>query len=174
MGDLGQVVSKTVKKYDADGNIMSVFPSVRECMRLDNISDSTIRRHNGKLIMININDFYLTTNKIMLGETLATQYIWTDENGNKVAEFKIWDWWDGINVSDLEVYGEYKGKGLSYQLLNYAVVKCGARNLAVRKTNSIAKHIYEKYGFEIVEQDDYMNYMTFKMYNMRGPNRIDE
>ena len=38
--------------------------------------------------MININDFRLTTNKVMLGETLATQYIWTDENGNKVAEFK--------------------------------------------------------------------------------------
>ena len=45
-------------------------------------------------------DFYLTTNKIMLRETLATQYKWTDKNGNKVAEFKIWDWWDGVNVSD--------------------------------------------------------------------------
>lgn len=111
--------------------------------------------------MININNFCLTTNKVMLGETLATQYIWTDENGNKVAEFKIWDWWDGINVSDLEVYGEHRRKGLSYQLLDYAVVKCGARNLAVCKTNSIAKHVYEKYGFKIVEQDDDMNYMTY-------------
>ena len=36
-----------------------------------------------------ISDFYLATNKIMLGETLATQYRWTDESGNKVAEFKI-------------------------------------------------------------------------------------
>lgn len=111
--------------------------------------------------MININDFCLAINKVMLGETLATQYIWTDENGNEVAEFKIWDWWDGINVSDIEVYEEYRNKGLSYQLLDYAVVKCGARNLAVRKTNSIAKHIYEKYGFEIVEQDDDMNYMAY-------------
>ena len=88
--------------------------------------------------MININDFYLTTNKVMLGETLATQYIWTDENGNKVAEFKIWDWWDGINISDLEICEDYRNKGLSYQLLDYAVIKCGARNLAVHKTNSIA------------------------------------
>ena len=111
--------------------------------------------------MININDFYLTTNKVMLGETLATQYIWTDENGNKVAEFKIWDWWDGINISDLEICEDYRNKGLSYQLLDCAVIKCGARNLAVHKTNSIAKHVYDKYGFEIVEQDDDMNYMTY-------------
>lgn len=108
-----------------------------------------------------ISNFYLTINKVMLGETLATQYIWTDKNGNKVAEFKIWDWWDGINVSDFEICEKYRGKGLSYQLLDYAVSKCGARNIAVNKTNSIAKHIYEKYGFEIIEQDNDMNYMTY-------------
>lgn len=108
-----------------------------------------------------ISDFYLTTNKIMLGEILATQYKWTDKNGNKVAEFKIWDWWDGVNISDFEIYEEYRGKRLSYQLLDYAVNKCGARNIAVNKTNFIAKHIYEKYGFEIVEQDDNMNYITY-------------
>lgn len=108
-----------------------------------------------------ISDFYLTINKIMLGETLATQYRWTDENGNKVAEFKIWDWWDGVNVGDFEIYEKYRGKGLSYQFLDYAVNKCGAKNIAVNKTNSIAKYIYEKYGFKIIEQDDNMNYMTY-------------
>ena len=56
---------------------------------------------------------------------------------------------------------KYRGKGLSYHFLDYAVNKCGARNIAVNKTNSIAKHVYEKYGFEIVEQDDNMNYMTY-------------
>ena len=111
--------------------------------------------------MININDFYLTTNEVMLGETLATQYTWTDEDGNKVAEFKIWDWWDGINVSDFEIYGKYIGKGLSYQFFDYAVVECGARHLAVDRTNAIAKHVYEKYGFKVVEQDACMNYMTY-------------
>lgn len=39
--------------------------------------------------------------------------------------------------------------------------KCGARNIAVNKTNFIAKHIYEKYGFKIIEKDDNMNYMTY-------------
>ena len=97
----------------------------------------------------------------MLKETPATQYKWSDKDGDLVAEFKIWDWWDGINVSDLEIYEEYKGQGLSYQLLDYAVVKCGAMNLAVRKTNDIAKHVYDKYGFEVVSQDGDMYYMTY-------------
>lgn len=108
-----------------------------------------------------ISNFYLTINKVMLGETLATQYMWTDKNGSKVAEFKIWDWWDGINISDFEICEKYRGKGLSYQFLDYAVNECGAKNIAVNKTNSIAKHAYEKYGFEIIEQDDDMNYMTY-------------
>lgn len=108
-----------------------------------------------------ISDFHLTTNKIVLGKILATQYRWTDESVNKVAKFKIWDWWDGINISDFEICKKYRGKGLSYQFLDYAVNKCGARNIAVNKTNFIAKHIYEKYGFKIIEQDDNMNYMTY-------------
>ena len=97
----------------------------------------------------------------MLKGTLATQYEWTDKDGNLVAEFKTWDWWDGINVSDLEIHGEYRGKGLSYQLLDYAVIKCGVKNLAVRKTNDVAKHVYDKYGFKVVDQDDDMYYMSF-------------
>ena len=108
-----------------------------------------------------ISNFYLTINKVMLGEALATQYMWTDKNGSKVAEFKIWDWWDGINVSDFEIGEKYRGKASSYQFLDYAVNKCDARNIAVNKTNSIAKHVYEKYGFKIIEQDDNMNYMTY-------------
>ena len=111
---------------------------------------------------IKFGDFSLKTNKLMLGKTPAIQYKWTDKKGKLVAEFKIWDWWDGVNVSDLEIHGEYKGKGLSYQLLDYAVKKCGAKHLAVNKTNNIAKHVYDKYGFEVVDQDDDLYYMTLK------------
>ena len=97
----------------------------------------------------------------MLGETLATQYMWTDKNGSKVAEFKIWDWWDGVNVSDFEIYEKYRGKGLSYQFLDYAVNKRRKKNIAVNKTNFIAKQKKKKYGFKMIEQDDNMNYMTY-------------
>lgn len=98
----------------------------------------------------------------MLGKTPAIQYKWSDKSGNPVTEFKTWDWWDGKNVSDLEINEKYRGQGLSYQLLDYAVKKCGAKNLAVNKNNYIAKHVYDKYGFEITDQDDDMYYMSLK------------
>ena len=45
----------------------------------------------------------VTTKQMMLGKTPSIQYIWRTNNGDIVAEFKIWNWWDGKNVSDLEI-----------------------------------------------------------------------
>ena len=102
----------------------------------------------------------VTTKQMMLGKTPSIQYIWRTNNGDIVAEFKIWDWWDGKNVSDLEISEKYRGLGLSYQLLDYATKRCGARNLAVNKSNTIAKHVYDKYGFQVTEEDDEYYYMS--------------
>ena len=111
---------------------------------------------------LKLSSFALTTKKVMLGKTPSTQYIWKNSEGEKVAEFKIWEWWDGKNVSDLEISKSYRGNKLSYQLLDYATKKCGAKNLAVKKTNKIAKHVYDKYGFKVTETDDTYMYMTLK------------
>ena len=97
---------------------------------------------------------------MMLGKTPSTQYIWRTNNGDVVAEFKIWDWWDGKNVSDLEIREKYRGLGLSYQLLDHATKRCGAINLAVEKSNTIAKYIYDKYGFRVTDEDDEYYYMS--------------
>lgn len=102
----------------------------------------------------------MTTKQMMLGKTPSIQYIWRTNNGDTVAEFKIWDWWDGKNVSDLEISEKYRGLGLSYQLLDYATKKCDARNLAVKKDNTIAKHVYDKYGFYVTEEDEEYYYMS--------------
>ena len=108
-------------------------------------------------------NFSLKKSKVMLGKTPAILYKWTDKNGDKVAEFKTWDWWDGKNISDLEISENYRGKGLSYQLLDYATKKkIGVKNLAVNKTNNIAKHVYDKYGFKVVDQDDDLYYMSLE------------
>ena len=74
----------------------------------------------------------VTTKQMMLGKTPSIQYTWRTNNG-VVAEFKIWDWWDGKNISDLKISEKYRGFGLSYQLLDYATKRCGAINLAVEK-----------------------------------------
>ena len=115
--------------------------------------------HRRELIK-ELKNLNMTTKKVMLGDTPSTQYTWHTQNGDTVAEFKIWDWWDGKNVSDLEISEKYRGLELSYQLLDYATKRCGARNLAVKKDNTIAKHIYDKYGFHVTEEDDEYYYMS--------------
>lgn len=102
----------------------------------------------------------MTTEHVMLCKTPSIQYTWHTKNGDIIAEFKIWDWWNGKNVSDLEINEKYRRLGLSYQLLDYATKKCGARNLAVKKNNTIAKHVYDKYGFQVTEEDDEYYYMS--------------
>ncbi len=127
-------------------------------------------------IIKELRNLNMATKHVMLGKIPSIQYTWHTRNGNHVAEFKIWDWWDGKNVSDLEISGNYRGLGLSYQLLDYATKKCGARNLAVKKTNTIAKHVYDKYGFQVTEEDDEYYYMslgkkTIDEWNRRVDNR---
>ena len=102
----------------------------------------------------------VTTEQVMLGKTPSIQYKWHTENGNLIAEFKIWDWWNGKNISDFEISENYRGLGLSYQLLDYATKRCGAKNLAVNKSNTIAKYVYDKYGFQVTDEDAEYYYMS--------------
>lgn len=122
--------------------------------------------HRRELIK-ELKNLNMTTKKVMLGDTSSTQYTWHTQNGDTVAEFKIWDWWDGKNVSDLEISEKYRGLGLSYQLLDYATKRLGARNLAVKKDNTIAKHVYDKYGFHVTEEDDEYYYMSLGKENKK-------
>lgn len=109
-----------------------------------------------------LDDFDLEIERVKLGKTPAKMYTWKDEKGHKVAEFKVWKWWDGINVSDLEISRRYRGYKLSYQLLDYATKKLGVVNLAVKKKNKIAKHVYDKYGFKVTEEGKDIYYMSLK------------
>lgn len=107
----------------------------------------------------------MATQQVMLGKTPSIQYIWHTNNGDIVAEFKIWDWWDGKNISDFEISEKYRGLGLSYKLLDYATQRCGAKNLAVKKNNAIAKYVYTKYGFQPVDEDEENYYMSLEDCN---------
>lgn len=87
--------------------------------------ERTLHRREIEIIK-ELSNFNMTTKQVMLGKTPSIQYKWHTKNGNYVAEFKIWDWWDGKNISDLEISENYKGLGLSYQLLDYATKRlCG-------------------------------------------------
>ena len=80
-------------------------------------------------------------------------------NGNLVGHFNTFEWWDGINLEDLEVLPEYRGRGYSYRLLDFATKKLNVEYLAVEKNNEVALHVYKKYGFTIVGEDAKYWYM---------------
>ena len=130
-----------------------------------------LKRKQRNLIVVEIIKEFMnldvTTKQMMLGKTPSIQYTWHTNNGDIVAEFKIWNWWDGKNVSDLEIREKYRGLGLSYQLLDYATKRCGAINLAVEKSNTIAKYIYDKYGFRVTDEDDEYYYMSLCKENKK-------
>ena len=79
-------------------------------------------------------------------------------NTEKKPDGNIW-------IQGLEVFGDNKGKGLGKELLNVAVNNLGASHLSVRKTNNIAKKLYDKYGFETYASDDFMYYMKYNCKN---------
>ena len=116
-------------------------------------------------IIKELRDLNMTIKHVMLGKTPSTQYTWSTSNGDIVAEFKIWDWWNGKNISDFEISENYRGLGLSYQLLDYATKRCGAKNLAVNKSNTIAKYVYDKYGFQVTDEDEEYYYMSLSEVN---------
>jgi ribosomal protein S18 acetylase RimI-like enzyme len=135
--------------------------------------ERTLHRREMEIIK-ELKNLNMTTEQVMLGKTPSIHYKWHTKNGNRVAEFKIWDWWDGKNISDLEISENYKGLGLSYQLLDYATKRCGARNLAVKKSNTIAKHVYDKYGFQVVDEDNAYYYMSLVDCNWTGNRSIEQ
>jgi len=78
-------------------------------------------------------------------------YIWLD--GKKVVAglcvSKPDDKFPGQTwITSLEITKDYRGHGLSKQLLDFACRKCNADALGVAEDNEIARHLYEKYGFK--------------------------
>lgn len=64
-------------------------------------------------------------------------------------------------IVSLEVMPKYKGYGLSRQILDFAVKTMKCKYLSVNKSNEIAKHVYDKYGFKVYQESDTMYYMCY-------------
>ena len=84
------------------------------------------------------------------------------QNGNIVGMVNTEKKSDGhIWIQGLEVYGDNQGKGLGTQLLDHAVNDLNADRLSVNKKNTKAKSLYDKFGFNVYDEDDTMYYMQY-------------
>lgn len=75
--------------------------------------------------------------------------MFVDPKNNKVAcVFMVFNDRGHHILNNFEVTPNYRGKGLSNDLLDYAVKKKHADHLWVNEDNKIAIHLYLKYGFK--------------------------
>lgn len=106
--------------------------------------------------------FNLEKTTLDISKTKIDQYTWFDKKTNeRICSVQIFEWWDGLNIAGLEIEAQHRRKGLSYAVLDFAVDVLGARNLAVERCNVIAKHVYDKYGFTVVDEDKTYFYMSY-------------
>ena len=88
-------------------------------------------------------------------------YIWFDNN-ELVAIVGSCEYTDDKTkwIVSLEITKNYKGYGLSKQILDYATKTMNCKYLSVNKNNKIAKKVYDDYGFKVYQESDSMYYMT--------------
>ncbi len=98
-------------------------------------------------------------------------YIWFD-NDNLVAQVGSCEYLDDGTkwIVSLDIMKDYKGHGLSKQILDFATKTMKCKYLSVDKNNKLAKMIYDEYGFKVYYEDDKMYYMTLEA----NPVKINE
>ena len=94
-------------------------------------------------------------------EYICDGYIWFDGD-NLVAMVGSCEYTDDKTkwIVSLEITKNYKGYGLSPQILDYATKTMKCKYLSVNKNNKLAKKIYDDYGFKVYEESETMYYMT--------------
>ena len=90
-------------------------------------------------------------------------YMWLDKD-NLVAQVGSCEYLDDGTkwIVSLDIMKDYKGHGLSKQILDFATKTMKCKYLSVDKNNKLAKMIYDQYGFKVYYEDDNMYYMTLE------------
>ena len=95
-------------------------------------------------------------------EYICDGYMWMDRDNKLVCYVGSCEYTDDHTkwIVSLEIMPEFKGHGLSKQILDFATKTMNCKYLSVNKDNKLAKSIYDKYGFKVYTTDDNMYYMT--------------
>lgn len=90
-------------------------------------------------------------------------YMWFDKE-NLVAQVGSCEYLDDGTkwIVSLDIMKDYKGHGLSKQILDFATKTMNCKYLSVDKNNKLAKMIYDEYGFKVYYEDDNLYYMTLE------------
>lgn len=124
-----------------------------------------------KQLSINIKKEYPFLKHVRCKDTdqyICDGYIWFD-NDKLVAMVGSCLYTDDKTkwIVSLEITKDYRGYGLSKQILDFATKTMNCKYLSVNKNNKIAKKVYDDYGFKVYFESDTMYYMTIDKNKQR-------
>lgn len=95
-------------------------------------------------------------------EYICDGYMWMNNKDELVCYVGSCEYTDDHTkwIVSLEIMPEYKGHGLSKQILDFATKTMKCKYLSVNKDNKLAKKIYDDYGFKVYHEDKNMYYMS--------------
>lgn len=165
--DLSQFVryfSKLTKQRGLNESIASTLdPSF---VPKEHLSLSSFKRiHITKAVIDKYKSAYPDLRHVRYADTKEYRcdgYIWLTKQDEPVCHISACEYTkdDTKWITSLDVRSNFKGHGLSTQLLDYATKSMNCKYLSVNKANKLAKYIYDEYGFKVFREDDRMFYMT--------------
>jgi len=90
-----------------------------------------------------------------LSEPLSTYWFAFDENNKEIGYIGFCHVLDEMHIMNVAVLPEVRGKGVGNEIMKRLISEAYARKitgitLEVRESNTIAKNLYEKFGFKNV------------------------
>lgn len=184
---LAKAVIKNMKKYNIDGSVVGPNNRLRKYLPKDMIKESYVtelssnidkdHKQKGDMRLSKLKRVRITESII---NKYKSKYPMLKHVRCKDTNTYICDgymWFDGDSLAahvgsceylddhtkwivSLEILADYRGYGLSKQILDFAVKNMNCKYLSVSKTNHLAKKIYDNYGFKVYHEDKSMYYMT--------------
>lgn len=138
------ISSTVVKDYSSKRDMfLSNFTRMK-------LSDAVIQTYKAKYPSLS----HVRINKNTKG------YCWLDEDklvATINTEIKDDDY---VWINAFEIFGEYKGHGLSKQILRFAIKDLNITHLSVNKKNEVAIKLYKSLGFNTYRESENMLFMS--------------
>lgn len=95
-------------------------------------------------------------------EYICDGYMWMNDKDELVCYVGSCEYTDDHTkwIVSLEIMPDYKGHGLSKQILDFATKTMNCKYLSVNKDNKLTKKIYDDFGFKVYHEDKNMYYMS--------------
>lgn len=138
------ISSKVINDYESKQDM-----SISQFSKM-NLNDAVIQIYKSQYSSLS----HIRINKDTKG------YIWLDDK--KVVAIINVEEKDDDNkwIQAFEIFGDYKGHGLSKQILRLSIKDLGVTHLSVNKDNEVAIKLYKAMGFKIYKKTDSMYFMS--------------